>query len=97
MDKDQIQKVVVDVATQEPRRIIKSVSLFGSFLHGQTREDSDVDLLVELDDSADLFDIGQLHYELERRLNRPVDLVTKRSLSKYLRQQVLDEAQKIYG
>lgn len=97
MNKDQIQKIVTEVVQKDPKRVIKSVRLFGSYLHGQAHKDSDIDLLIEVRDTANLLDIGQIQYDLERRFGRSVDLVTDRSLSKYFKDQVLGEAVKIYG
>jgi predicted nucleotidyltransferase len=51
-------------------------SLFGSVARGEQREDSDIDLLVDLPPGASLMDLSRLGLELEDALGRSVDLVT---------------------
>lgn len=97
MNTNDIKQAVAEVVQDDSKQVVRSVSLFGSQLSGSADAQSDVDLLVELEENADLFDVGRLQYELEKRLARPVDVVTPNSLSKYFRQQVLNQAVKIYG
>lgn len=58
---------------------IHRLALFGSWARGEAREDSDVDVLVEVDPSIGLrfVDLGD---ELEKALGRPVDLVSRRAI-----------------
>lgn len=58
---------------------IRRLALFGSWARGEAREDSDVDVLVEVDPSIGLrfVDLGE---ELERALGRRVDLVSRRAI-----------------
>ena len=51
--------------------------LFGSFSRGEERPDSDVDLLVIYDDKArvSLLKHASMICDLEKLLNRPVDIV----------------------
>lgn len=51
-------------------------SLFGSVARGEQREDSDIDLLIDLPPGASLMDLSRLGLELEDALGRSVDLVT---------------------
>jgi len=69
-----------------------NVRIFGSFARSTAVEGSDVDILVSLDEGRSLLDLVSLKQELEDALGRPVDVVTERSLSPYLRSQVLSEA-----
>ncbi|PFG73561.1 nucleotidyltransferase family protein [Tepidiforma thermophila] len=66
--------------------------LFGSRARGEADEQSDIDLLVELEPGRTLLDLGGLQYELEQLLGRPVDVVTERGLKARLRERVLREA-----
>jgi len=59
---------------------------------GEQRETSDIDLLVDFDEGADLFDLVGLGEFLEARLHHRVDVVSKRALREEIRQQVLKEA-----
>lgn len=67
--------------------------IFGSVLHGDDREGSDLDLLVDALPGATLFDLGGLQAELEELLGVRVDVLTPGDLPPKFRQQVLAEAQ----
>lgn len=69
----------------------KEIGLFGSFARGEQREDSDIDLLVDFEDGADLFDLVGLSDYLEEALKQKVGVVPKRALREELREVVLRE------
>jgi uncharacterized protein len=56
---------------------LSSIGIFGSYVKGTQRPDSDIDLLVELKEPSFDFLAG-LQIFLEGRLGRPVELVRKR-------------------
>lgn len=56
---------------------VKKASVFGSYARGEARPDSDLDLLVAMDDSCSLFDLGGLQYDLQERLPGGVDIATQ--------------------
>lgn len=58
---------------------IHRIALFGSWARGEAREDSDVDVLVEVDGSIGLRFVD-LAADLERALGRRVDLVSRRAV-----------------
>ena len=68
------------------------MELFGSLARGEQGLVSDIDLLVEFDEGADLLDLIGLANYLEDQLNHKVDVVSKRSLRKELRAAVLADA-----
>lgn len=70
---------------------VKEVGLFGSVIRGEERGSSDVDILVEFEGDASLFDLMGLALYLEEKLQRKVDVVSKRALREELRQPVLRE------
>jgi uncharacterized protein len=80
------------------RHHIRRLALFGSALRDDFGPTSDLDLLVE-------FDAGHtpglaffaMQEELSCMLGRKVDLNTPRSLSRYFRDRVLDEAEVLYA
>ena len=67
--------------------------IFGSVLHGNDTEGSDLDLLVDALPGTTLFDLGGLQMELEALLGIPVDLLTPGDLPTKFRDAVLAEAQ----
>jgi predicted nucleotidyltransferase len=60
---------------------IAQLALFGSFVRGSERDDSDIDLLVQFSRPKSLLGLLAAQRELSEALNRPVDLVTEPSLS----------------
>jgi len=77
-----------DIVAAAARHGVRQVRLFGSVAAGTSGEDSDVDLLVDLDDGVGLFALGALEVELEGLLGRPVDVVPERSLRPVVRESV---------
>ena len=68
------------------------VYVFGSCARKEETPESDVDFLVELQKEASLFDLMDLQDEYEALLNCKVDVVSRRGLNPYLRDNVLSEA-----
>lgn len=81
------------------RHHIRRLALFGSVLRDDFRPDSDVDVLVEFDpDHVPGFAIIAIEDELSALLGgRKVDLLTAKSLSPFIRERVLAEAQVQYA
>lgn len=77
---------------------IRKLALFGSIVHGDYDADSDVAILVEFDNTTQmsLFDMGVIQVELSELFKRTVDLKTPVALSKYFRQDVINEAVTLY-
>lgn len=69
--------------------------VFGSVVHGNDAEGSDIDLLVDPLPGTTLFDLGGLQVELEALLGVPVDLLTPGDLPTKFRAQVLAEARPV--
>ena len=70
----------------------KGMEIFGSLVRGEGTESSDIDILVEFEEGADLFDLAGLAVFLEEELKRRVDIVPKRALREELREVILREA-----
>lgn len=69
----------------------KEIGLFGSFVREQQSNISDIDVLVDFEEGADLFDLVGLALFLEEELQRKVDVVPKSALRVELRESVLRE------
>jgi predicted nucleotidyltransferase len=74
---------------------VKNVRVFGSVLHGDDTEDSDLDLLVDPTPETTLFDIGAIRYELKELLGVAVDVLTPKALPDKFRDTVLQEAKPV--
>jgi predicted nucleotidyltransferase len=83
--KELIRQIVVQHRAANPR-------IFGSVLHGEDTEGSDLDLLVDATERTTLFDIVTIELELQAALGVAVDVQTPESLSKRFRDTVLREA-----
>lgn len=70
---------------------VKEIGLFGSFFREEQDEKSDIDILVDFEDDADLFDLCGLGIFLEEKLHRKVDVVPRRGLRSELKESVLRE------
>ncbi len=68
---------------------IKEVGLFGSYLRGEQKELSDIDILVDFNEGADLFDLVGVSLFLEEKLNYKIDVVPKNALREELRENIL--------
>lgn len=80
------------------RHGIRRLAVFGSRLKGTAREDSDLDLLVEFepDRIPGLLGLSGIEIELTEALGVQVDLRTPQELSRYFRDEVLQQAQVAY-
>lgn len=95
-DRQQILKML-SASKDEIRRKcrVRSLYVFGSFARGDATETSDVDILVDFDDNADLFDLTAVGDILEDRLGRKVDVVSRNGLNPLLRDVIELEARPV--
>jgi len=99
MVKQEIKSRILEAIRQEPHRNdIQSVALFGSILTGTDTPESDVDVLIDFVPSATVgfVKFSQIRRNLEQHVGRSVDLLTPQALSRFFRDQVLNEAEYIY-
>lgn len=68
------------------------VGIFGSFVRGEEKETSDIDVLVEFEKEADLFDFVGLSIYLEEKLGRKVDIIPRDAVRTELKDIILREA-----
>ncbi len=82
------------------RRVVEShrarnARVFGSVVHGDDTEDSDLDILIDPTPDTTLFDIGAIRHELLQLLGVPVDVLTPKALPEQFRESVLAEARPV--
>ncbi|MFI5201862.1 MAG: nucleotidyltransferase family protein [Candidatus Kapaibacterium sp.] len=79
---------------------VRELGLFGSAARGEFDANrSDFDFWVEFlnHEKSDLFDLFGLQDSLENLLHRRVDLVSKRGLKPWIRDEILGESKSIYA
>jgi uncharacterized protein len=74
------------------RYCVKELGIFGYYLHGDQKNRSDLDLLVEFEEPIGLFDFIRLENELSRLTGIKVDLVMKTALKPRIKDKVIKEA-----
>ena len=74
---------------------IANLRVFGSVLHGDDTEESDLDLLVDALPGATLFDLCGLEIELTDLLGVPVQVLTPLDLPSKFRDMVVAEAREV--
>ncbi|MCG2796882.1 MAG: nucleotidyltransferase family protein [Actinomycetia bacterium] len=70
---------------------VKSLGLFGSYIKGEERTSSDIDILVEFYEAPGLLDFIALEYHLGDLLGIKVDLVMKDALKPAIGERILRE------
>jgi predicted nucleotidyltransferase len=72
---------------------IKELGVFGSYVRQEQDEQSDIDVLVDFEEDADigLFEFMEIEDELSKLLGAKVDLVLKRALKPAIGQHIINE------
>lgn len=78
---------------------ISAAYLFGSYARGEEKPDSDVDLMVEFktDKNYSFFDLLDISFFLEKRINIKLDIVEKGFIHDFALQTATNDLIKIYG
>jgi len=70
---------------------VRRAGIFGSYARGEQKKNSDIDILIEIDNSLSLLDFIGIKLDLENELKKRVDLVEYRAIKPLMRKTVLDE------
>jgi uncharacterized protein len=70
---------------------VKNIGVFGSYVRGEQKGSSDVDILVEFDEAVGLFEFMKLENYLSDLLGVKVDLVSKKALKPHIGERILEE------
>lgn len=74
---------------------LREMGVFGSYVRGEQREDSDLDVLVEFDDGTTLLDYAGLQMELSDALGLRVELANKKTLKPRIGRTILAEVRRL--
>ena len=77
------------------RNGIKKAGIFGSYVKGEQKKNSDIDILANVPKSVNLFDFIGIKLELEDALGKKVDLVEYKLIRPEIKKTILKEEVKI--
>ena len=90
--KEFIQEKRYDILQMAAEHGARNVRIFGSVARGDAGAESDVDILVKMDQGRSLLDLSALVMDLRDLLGRKVDVVSEDGLYWLLRRRILREA-----
>jgi len=92
MDVSINKKIIETLKPFSPNRI----GVFGSYSRNEMTQESDIDILYNFQKRISLFDLVGLKLELEDILHRKVDLVSEKSVDKYIKPFILKDLKIIF-
>lgn len=94
MGKQEVINIIRETKPELATRYgVERLGLFGSYVRGQQRKRSDIDILVSFNREIDLFDFVDLREYLEARLQHKVDLVMESALKPVIGKRILAEVE----
>jgi uncharacterized protein len=75
---------------------INYAALFGSVARGENKEDSDIDLLIDIGHPMGMVSYMRFINELEKKLNSSVDVVSLNSIQPSLKREIRNDLKVIY-
>ncbi len=91
---EQIKEYIPEIISRFP--CIQVMYVFGSYASHTERPDSDVDIAIFADDSADVMTDLRLGAFLEEKLHKQIDIVVMQKVSPIVQFQVLSNKIRIY-
>lgn len=89
-----MEKKITNELKNKIKKVLKKkgivrAGIFGSYVRGEQKKDSDIDILIEFNDS--LLDLVGIEMELEKELKKKVDLLTYGGIHPLLKKRILNE------
>ena len=92
MNLDEIEKILAEHKKELYKKYkIKEIGIFGSFVRGENKKESDIDIVVEFEEVPGLIKFIEIEEYLSKLLGRKVDLVRKPAIRKELKDKILKE------
>ena len=92
MELDELSQLLKEHRSELIQHGVESLAVFGSLARGESSQDSDIDLLVDINRPVGLFEFIRLKDYLEKLTGHRVDLVTRDALRPAMREVILSEA-----
>ncbi len=70
---------------------LKKIGIFGSYVKDKQKKRSNLDILVDFEETFDLFTFVEMQYFISKKLKVKVDLVRKSALKPYIGKIILQE------
>ncbi|WP_454657687.1 nucleotidyltransferase family protein [Bosea beijingensis] len=97
MNQDQLKQRILAIRPDLRARGVSHMALFGSRARGDARQDSDVDLMIEVDDPGfSLIDLAGIQQDLSEAIGLPVQITMRRSLSERLAEAIRNETVELF-
>jgi predicted nucleotidyltransferase len=93
ISKKEAYRIIKDYFKDKP---VKKIQVFGSFARNEQREDSDIDILLEMEQPVGLIAFSGYINDLEDRLGIEVYLGTTKGISPYVEPIIEKDLQLVY-
>ena len=93
MSKEELYEKIVQILKNQGAR---KIAIFGSYVRGEEKPESDIDIIVEFSERKSLLDLVGIEQELSDAVGMRVDLLTEKSISPYLIDRIKKEMEIIY-
>jgi len=87
-----MEKIRQNISILKDKYKIKTLAIFGSYVRGQQKRQSDVDIFVDFGKPLSFFKFMALERELRTIVGKKVDLVMKTALKPRIGEHILKEA-----
>lgn len=93
MNKEAIFKKITEMLKRHGAR---KIAVFGSYIRGGEKPESDIDIIVEFSERKSLLELVRIERELSKDLGINVDLLTEKFISPYMIGSIRKEMEVIY-
>ncbi len=98
MKRDDIEKTLREAEPELRNRFgVKRIGIFGSFAKGLENEQSDIDILVEVERPMGLMTFIKIEQYLTNLLDRTVDLITPEAIKRYMKDDILKDVRYVWA
>lgn len=86
-----LEEIKQHISTILRKHGVKRAGIFGSYACGEMKPDSDIDIVVEIEEDVSLLDFIGIKLELEDALGKSVDLIEYNTIKPLLKERILSE------